>query len=451
MQLKKIALRGMIILAVVLVLCVLFSGTLRTLTTPKMRQATIKTGKIEKTNELEGEVVYPEKDEIPMRVPEGLSLTVTKVHVAVGDKVKAKDKLFSTEVTDLEAKLKTQQDSYDEARKTLDEWKRKNGEIRLSRNENLWIEAYDAARDAEKKELDARLSVMAEVNVTSIKKVTEELVHKKGEKAEKLYSEWQDAVKKMEEAQKKQADLDRYAVADDIWATLQTKRDAEKKQKEAENQMMKIRLLEKQYATILSPRDGYVVEIKAQKDSTLTGEADLLVMTPEGVEPVLRANTRDIKQTIQKGTVVSIPVDESGRRRVDTKVKATGYDETGNPYLDAEITEDVIRELGSVNALMKRGKIPMKLTTRTQQSTCLVPTSAVQGQGDERFVYVAREGRSLLVKPQVTVAKKEVTVLAETSEYVSIEEDLTFGWVVLYMADRPVEEGDAVIVEEVKK
>ena len=283
MQLKKIALRGMIILAVVLVLCVLFSGTLRTLTTPKMRQATIKTGKIEKTNELEGEVVYPEKDEIPMRVPEGLSLTVTKVHVAVGDKVKAKDKLFSTEVTDLEAKLKTQQDSYDEARKTLDEWKRKNGEIRLSRNENLWIEAYDAARDAEKKELDARLSVMAEVNVTSIKKVTEELVHKKGEKAEKLYSEWQDAVKKMEEAQKKQADLDRYAVADDIWATLQTKRDAEKKQKEAENQMMKIRLLEKQYATILSPRDGYVVEIKAQKDSTLTGEADLLVMTPEGV------------------------------------------------------------------------------------------------------------------------------------------------------------------------
>ena len=166
---------------------------------------------------------------------------------------------------------------------------------------------------------------------------------------------------------------------------------------------------------------------------------------------MLRANTRDIKQTIQKGTVVSIPVDESGRRRVDTKVKATGYDETGNPYLDAEITEDVIRELGSVNALMKRGKIPMKLTTRTQQSTCLVPTSAVQGQGDERFVYVAREGRSLLGKPQVTVAKKEVTVLAETSEYVSIEEDLTFGWVVLYMADRPVEEGDAVIVEEVKK
>ena len=44
MQFKKFALRGMIILAVVIALCVLFSGTLRTLATPKVSFAEKRTG-----------------------------------------------------------------------------------------------------------------------------------------------------------------------------------------------------------------------------------------------------------------------------------------------------------------------------------------------------------------------------------------------------------------------
>ena len=48
MRLKKIALRGMIILAAIVALCILFAGTLRSLTTPKVDFAEVKNGKFEK-------------------------------------------------------------------------------------------------------------------------------------------------------------------------------------------------------------------------------------------------------------------------------------------------------------------------------------------------------------------------------------------------------------------
>ena len=46
MKMKKFALRGLLILAIVVALCMFFSGTVRTLTTPKVRFAQAKNGKL---------------------------------------------------------------------------------------------------------------------------------------------------------------------------------------------------------------------------------------------------------------------------------------------------------------------------------------------------------------------------------------------------------------------
>ena len=200
MRLKKFALRGMIILAVVIALCVLFSGTLRTLTTAKVKKAVVKSGKIENTVDLKAKVTFPEEEEMTIRLPEGLELTVTKVHAAAGQKVKKGEKLLSTEVTDAAKTLTELQEKYEASRAALDAWERKNGDIRLSRSEKLWIEAYDAAREAEKKELDARLSLLSELSVTNVSKVTEKALKKAGEKGQKLYGAWQEAVKEMNTA-----------------------------------------------------------------------------------------------------------------------------------------------------------------------------------------------------------------------------------------------------------
>lgn len=444
MQLKKFALRGMIILAVVIALCVLFSGTLRTLTTAKVKKAVVKSGKIENTVDLKGKVTFPDEEEMTIRLPEGLELTVTKVHAAAGQKVKKGEKLLSTEVTDAAKTLAELQEKCDAARVALDTWERKHGDIRLSRSEKLWIEAFDAAREAEKAELDARLSLLSELSVTNVSKVTEKALKKAGEKGQKLYEEWQTAVNEMNAAQKKQAELNRYAVEDDVWKTLQDKRDEEKKLEEAENQMTKIRLMQKQLEVIAAPHDGYVIEIKVEKDSKINGESLLALLTPEGIEPVLRMDTREVKQTVQKGTIISIPLE--GHNSVGTKVTATGVMDTGAPYADAAITADVIYELGSVSTMMKQESIDMKLVTRAKETTCLITAAAVQKNGEDRFVYIVRETSSPLGGTRLTVYEQPVKVLAETADWVSVEDDLSYGYTVVYMADRDIHKGDTVML-----
>ena len=440
MQLKKFALRGMIVLAAVIALCVLFSGTFRSLTTPKVNYATAKNGKFETVIELTGKVVFPDKEEVTVSVPEGLSLTVTKVPVAAGQRIYKGDTLMYTTVTDMENKLATLQQDYDTARSTLETWERKNGNIRLTRNETLWMEAYDEVREAETTELALRLSLLTELNLSDISALTEEAVQDSG--ALEMYNEWQKSAETMKAAQEKLKGLERYAVAEDVWSVLQQKRDAEKKQRDAEEQMMKIRLLQKNTERICAPHDGYVVEVKKEKGATLSGEEDLLLITPEDKGPVLRAELEN-RQAVQKGAVVSIPVGDW--MRVDTKITGTGVNEEGRSYADAAITSDVTGAMGSVSSMMRKDEIKMKLTSRSKESTCLVEAAAVRSNGNERYVYLGEMENDSIMGSRMVVRKQVVTVLAESGDWVSVNEDLTYGSKVLYMEDRYIEEGYTVM------
>ena len=135
MKLKKFALRGMIILAVVIALCVLFSGTIRSLTTAKVQRAQVKNGKFENVIELSSKVAFPEKEEVKISVPDGLSLTVQRVPVAAGQKISKGETLMYTQLTDEEKTIAELEKKYDEARSAIEDWDRKHGDIRLSRNE----------------------------------------------------------------------------------------------------------------------------------------------------------------------------------------------------------------------------------------------------------------------------------------------------------------------------
>ena len=448
MQFKKFALRGMIILAVVIALCVLFSGTLRTLTTAKVRFVKTSMGKIEQTMELEGKVVFPDHEEMKLRVPEGLSLTVARVHVVNGEKVTAGAPLLSLEVTDEESKLAELQKDVDEARSELEEWERKNSDIRLSRNEQLWIDAYNAAREAESAELEVRLALMAELGVSKTSKLTEKTVSKGSDTAKELYGQWLNAVKEMETAQQKQVSLNRYAVDDELWKTLQSKQTSQKKQKDAEDKMIKIRLLEKQVGLITAPRDGYVIEVKVEKGSTLTGESDLLLFTPEGVEPVIRAEIKDAEKPVQKGGDIYIVVDAEKGKRIKTKVKATGVTETGVQCADAEITSDVLYEFGSVSKMMKNeSSFRMQVISKAKQNSCLISTSAVKSDENGYYVLVAESDRNALGETVLRLSKYQVHVVGENEGLTAVEEEYLHsgGYKIAYMEDRPIKAGDIVI------
>ncbi|MBP5727427.1 MAG: hypothetical protein J6Y48_10190 [Clostridia bacterium] len=459
MTLKKFALRGMIVLAAVIALCVLFSGTFRTLTTPKVRLEHAKNGKMESSTVLMGKVVFPEEEEMNIQVPEELTLTVRRLYVTPGQQISKGDRMIAAEVTDGNKKLLELQAQYVKVRDTLDNWDRKHGDIRLSRNEEAWIDAYNAAREAEDKELELRHALMAnlglkssnDLNETTVKKFLKTLKQKASQQAIiEQYNNWMMAKNAMTEAQKKLKGLDRYAVEDSVWTTLQEKNDKIKEKAEIEDKMMAIRQLQKQVSEIAAPHDGYVIEVKVQKDAVLTsGEAELFLISPEDKGPVLRAELTDKKKNVQKGAVVSIPV--SDWFRVESKVTATGLTKTGVPYADIKIPDDLSYRISN---LFKDGEeIKMKATVRDKENSTLIPVAAVRGSGENRYVYIGRPQQSLFGDTTYVVDQVEFRVLGENDKYVSTDNsDLGYSSIpILYMEDREIQKDSVVMAREGKE
>ena len=91
--------------------------------------------------------------------------------------------------------------------------------------------------------------------------------------------------------------------------------------------------------------------------------------------------------------------------------------------------------------------IKLRLTTRAEEATCLLPASAVRGSGNGRYVYVGEQESSAFAGSRIAVRKYDVTVLAESASTVSVAEDLSYSKV-LYMEDRVISEGGTVMLYE---
>ena len=103
---KKVAIKGLAMLAAVVALCMFFSGTIKTISTAKVRIVTARTGKLEEKIKLEGTLVFPETEEIGVPgLASGQSVTVRRMRVSKGRRVKAGDVLFEAEVDGAEDKL----------------------------------------------------------------------------------------------------------------------------------------------------------------------------------------------------------------------------------------------------------------------------------------------------------------------------------------------------------
>ena len=453
MRLKKIALRGMIILAAIVALCILFAGTLRSLTTPKVDFAEVKNGKFEKIVEMTGNVVFPDKEDFTIPVPDDMSVTVEKIIVSTGEHVKAGAALMNAKVTDYEKKLAEQKEKYDKARDELDAWERKNGDIRLTNNEKQWMTAYEKERDAVAREQNLRISLMADLNATDAADLTDELMQGISDnKIVEKYIEWKQVREEMAAAQKELKNLERYAIAEDVWATLQTKREKQKDMADAEARMMEIRKLQKTVETIKAPHEGYVVAIKASKEIPLVGDkAEVIQITPEGKGPVLRVKLKDKNNqavNVQKGAVLTLPV--NNWMKVDAKVTALGVDKDGEKFADAALTEKILGEFGNVSSMIKKGDIKVKMTTRAKDTTQLIEASAVRTDGTRKYVFLGAVEEAPLGGTRIVVEEFELKdVLGESEKYVSVAEGtIDSGKKVLYHEDRIIKKKDTVMKYE---
>lgn len=84
MKLKRFALKGLIVLAVVVALCMFFARTVQTITTPKVQLVTGTTGKFEQAMKFTAQVEFPEKEDVTLKDAVKSSITVDKVYVPGG-------------------------------------------------------------------------------------------------------------------------------------------------------------------------------------------------------------------------------------------------------------------------------------------------------------------------------------------------------------------------------
>ena len=169
MKLKKYAIRGLIVFAVVVALCMFFSGTIRTITTAKVKLLTPRQGKFSEQVELTGKVVFPAAEPVKLENAQGVSLTVTSVKVQPGSEVEKGDTLFTAEIADYEKNMDTLRQSYNEAAGQLADLERKNANLRLRPTDEAWAEAYTALAEAQNAELDARVTRDALLAVEGLK------------------------------------------------------------------------------------------------------------------------------------------------------------------------------------------------------------------------------------------------------------------------------------------
>ena len=142
---KKFAIKGLVFVAVFVALCMFFSGTIRTITTPKVRLVTAKEGKLEEKIDLTGKLVFPQTQDIFLDGMTGdEQVIITRVRVAAGRAVEEGDVLFEAEVSGYDSALETLQTEYETAQSELMDLERKHGDVRVRRTEENWIAAYDA-------------------------------------------------------------------------------------------------------------------------------------------------------------------------------------------------------------------------------------------------------------------------------------------------------------------
>ena len=122
MKLKKIAIRGIIGLAVVIALCFFFSETIKSITTPKVQLISPTTGRFEDKIALTGTVFFEKEKEFVIeeaRKAEGI--VIDKVYVSPGFTIEKDELIFTAHMPTYDTAIKKLEDDYTaKARELLD-------------------------------------------------------------------------------------------------------------------------------------------------------------------------------------------------------------------------------------------------------------------------------------------------------------------------------------------
>lgn len=441
MNLKKFAIRGIVILAICVALCMFFSGTVRTITTPKVRLTAAKRGKLEERVELACKPAFPEVEEIGFPLDDDASLTIVKVNTREGYTVQEGDVLVEAKVANYDQLRKTAQEAYDSASEALMNLESKSRGIRVNRRDEAYADAYFALRDARRAAVSLELSMEAQLSREGLERTETGYPEGASDALKDMIDAWREADAERATAQAAMDDVSRYTVPDEVWTYITEQREQNEKKEEAEEELRRLVALDDQARAIVAPHAGYVATVEVKEGDVYDGSHPMLTITKADVLPTLRADTSELERAVSENMTATFNPDSYDA--VETKVIATGTDDEGKKYADIEMTEQLIKARGSVYS-MTQEDTTMTLIYRAREATSLLPTSAVRGSGDDRYIYVTEQNTAAFGGDTLKVHRMDVTVAGEYGGTTSIKEDISY-YTIAYGEDRAISDGDAVM------
>ena len=441
MKLKKYAIRGRIVFAVVVALCMFFSGTIRTIATAKVRITRAQQGKMRQQISLSGELTFLEEEEVFVDAS-GQSLQVTKVNVLPGYQVAAGDVIFEAEIADYEKTMSDKRAEYESSYMELMDLEQANGSKRLSRTDTLWAEAYYALSDATQAALEKQIAMETLLAYENLDLDENGAVPETAsDELKQVVADWNAAKASQAEAEEAMQQASRYSVPEATRTYITQRKELNDKLAQLESDMLALSVAQKELGAVRAPVDGYIVSVDVKKGESFDPSGAAYSYCPLETLPVLRADISDIEVNISSGMAATFST--SRGRELESEVASTGVTVDGNRYADIALDEDLIDDMGGAYSLLQNAT-NITIEYRAQTNTSLIASSAVRGSGDERYVYIIRQQQSTFGAMSMVTEKLAVTVLAEIDGVCSIAEDISY-YDIAYMEDRPISENMTVM------
>lgn len=439
MNLKKFAIRGIVLLAVFVALCMFFSGTVRTIITPKVRLFTPKKGKLEERIKLTCKPAFPTVEPVSFALSDGLTLSIVNVNSRAGYTVKAGEVIIEAKIADYDAKYKQYQQDYDTAAAQLLSIENKNRRTRITQRDQAYADAYYGVQEARHNAVDKELEMDSLLSREKLERTETGYPEGASDTLKKLIDEWRSAVEALQKAQATMDDLSRYTIDDTVWTYITERREQQQKLEEAEKGLRTLVSLNDGAKAITAPHDGYLAEMKVNAGDTYDGSQPLFTITPEDTLPVLRADLSNVERTVTESMSVTLESDSS----VTSKVAGVGTDAEKKKYCDIEMTKQLINAIGSVYSIMENGT-SMILVYNARESTTLLDTNVVRGSKPDYYVFIAKRNEGAFAGDTYRIEEKKVNVVAMTAEKVSVQDDLS-AYLIAYGEDRSISSGDNVM------
>ena len=453
MKLKRFAMKGLIVLAVVVALCMFFARTVQTITTPKVQIVTGSTGRFEQELKFTAKVEFPEKEDIILEDAAKSNIVIDKLYVQPGHWVTAGATIFTAHLPSYEEDMKKLQEDYQTKSQELLDLDITNRKLSKESKQN---ELYDELLDSQDKLAEltyqTRFAAMqAGINLTgdptewkkqlaALKDVPKEIT----DAVDKTVAA-KGAVEAARTAFFEVYENRKLRVSDEVFKYIKDRNAALEALDKLQEQMVALDSRNASLSKVTAPRDGYIVSVDVAEGDTYDGTKLAYAISGKDVAPVLKASLNNNARNITEGAKATITSDTYGEER--TTVEKVGTETDGSKYMLITLPESMA-ETGSsaIRRAMMNGGVEVSITYRANKSTTLLPASAVrnEGEGSDYVYLIQRNWGGVLSSSSMKVVKTRVTVAERSDKYVSIEEDLSYQQVA-DKEDRALTDGQTVM------